>query len=120
MHLRPRFLSRRMAPPEDQSVDLIGALRSQLDTQKRSAPLCEEHLITGSGTRAGCVMCGLIEESRAFSRISYLLQLPNNMEVSDYDIHCDEQLVVKRLEAFLAHVTLLDRSIVTSFRSTPA
>ncbi len=59
---------------------------------------CEEHGKDTGGTR-NCLVCGCMELHRALSRIDYLLGQPNEMEVSDYDVHCDPALVVKRVEA---------------------
>ncbi len=76
----------------------MSAIQDQLDAYKRATQLCDEHQ-PSSGSRAECVICGLIEMSRALSRIDYLLGEPNEMEVSGYDLHCDPQLVVDRVEA---------------------
>ncbi len=68
-----------------------------LDKAWRAAtPLCEKHLPNG-GTRGGCLICGLENMSRALSRIDYLCGPPNDMEISAYDIHCNEDEVVKRV-----------------------
>lgn len=70
---------------------------------EKAVGLCDEHQPTG-GSR-NCVICGLMEMSRALSRIDYLLGDPNLMEVSDYDVHANPQVVVERLKAFLVHAS---------------
>ena len=47
--------------------------------------------------RAGCKKL-----AAALSRIDYLCGPPNEMEVSDYDLHCDENVVVERVRQVLA------------------
>lgn len=71
---------------------------------ERATQFCEKHTPTGS-FRSGCVTCGLIDLSRALSRIDYLLGPPNHMEVSGYDIHCNEQLVVANVKRKLEELT---------------
>ena len=63
---------------------------------KRSAPLCSTHAVPG-GARAGCLVCIIIRFSRALSEIDYLCGTPNEMRVSSYDIHCDEQTVIEHV-----------------------
>lgn len=60
---------------------------------------CAEHDREGGTT--GCLTCACVELSSALSQIDYLLGQPNEMGVSDYDLHCDPQLVVERLRECL-------------------
>lgn len=69
---------------------------SELAAWQAATPLCEKHKPNG-GTRGGCLICGLENMSRALSRIDYLCGPPNDMEISAYDVHCNEEEVVKRV-----------------------
>ena len=46
--------------------------RGKLAELKRSAPICKEHLT--SGTRTGCLVCAVQEMSRALSKIGCLAE----------------------------------------------
>lgn len=67
-----------------------------LREHQKAAPLCEEHKPHG-GTRSGCLVCGLIAQSRALSEIDYLLGPPNEMHVSEYDLSYNAEAVVQRM-----------------------
>ncbi len=48
------------------------------------------------------MICALMKQSAALSKIDYLREgIPNEFEVSSYDLHQSEELVVKRLEEAL-------------------
>lgn len=66
---------------------------AMLIRHKAATPLCHEHMPTG-GTRGGCVICAQIKLSGALSRIDYACGPENDQQVSDYDVHCDEDAVV--------------------------
>jgi hypothetical protein len=77
------------------------SLAAQLESHRKAARLCDEHQPTG-GTRSGCLVCGLIRLSAALSRISYACEEPNDQQCSSYDVHCDEDAVVKQVQDRLA------------------
>lgn len=70
-------------------------LTAEIAQYKAEAPLCEKHQPKG-GTRATCLVCVCIKLSAAISRIDYALGEPNEMNVSGYDVHCNEDEVVQR------------------------
>jgi hypothetical protein len=58
---------------------------------------CVDH--DKSGGTTNCLVCACVELSSALSRIDYLLGEPNEMGLSDYDVHCDPDKVVERVRA---------------------
>ena len=54
--------------------------------------LCDTH--NKSGGSYNCLVCGMMELSSAFSKISYLLGETNEQLVSEYDVNPDPNLVV--------------------------
>lgn len=74
-------------------------------------PFCERHTPNG-GKRSRCLICSLETLSRALSRIDYACGAPNAMNVSDYDVHCDESAVVQRVVERLAEVERLRAQLV--------
>lgn len=81
----------------------VAALRAELAQHKASLPTCEKHK-PDRGARSGCVICSGHALSHALSRIDYACGEPNEMECSDYDVHYNEDEVVKRVVAFRAEV----------------
>lgn len=81
----------------------VAALRAELAQHKASLPTCEKHK-PYRGARNGCVICSGHALSHALSRIDYACGEPNEMECSDYDVHYNEDEVVKRVVAFRAEV----------------
>ena len=98
-----RNLVREAVRVESTAARVAGRAKVEevLNDWQKAAPLCDEHQPSG-GARSSCLVCGLRQMSYAFSRIDYMLGEPNDMEVSDYDLHCDENVVVERLRALLA------------------
>jgi len=85
----------------------IADLHKRITELEKALPTCDEHKPRG-GARATCIICACEKLSGALSQISYLCGPPNELEVSEYDTHYDEQLVVEQvrkriaeLEAFL-------------------
>jgi len=81
---------------------LFQIIRAKLDCHEKAAGFCEAHQPNG-GTR-NCVICGLEKLSAALSRISYLCDKPNPMQISPYDVHCNEAEVVKQVEHLIATI----------------
>ncbi len=66
---------------------------------KAASGFCEKHQPNG-GTR-NCLVCGCIKLSNALHQIDYALGSPNEMEVSDYSLHANEDAVVERVKSAL-------------------
>lgn len=56
---------------------------------------CDKHARPGGHTN--CLTCACEELSDALSEIDYAIGKPNEMHVSDYDVHADPQTVVERI-----------------------
>jgi hypothetical protein len=55
---------------------------------------CDKHQ---GGIYSECLACRYIQLSSALSRISYTCAEPNEMHLSEYDIHCNEDMVVEQV-----------------------
>ena len=73
----------------------LHAVEQEVIRLKAATQLCEKHQ-PGGGTRGHCVICSGLALQGAISRIDYALSEPNEMEVSDYDVHCNEDAVIKK------------------------
>ena len=93
----------RKAAAEELAAERARAdgLEAKLAQYQKEAPLCDAHQPKG-GARGNCVICGMMALSSALSRIDYICGEPNEMAVSGYDVHCDEEAVVKNVEALKA------------------
>lgn len=80
-----------------------GVLADKIDRLEAAVQLCEKHQPNG-GVRAQCVICSGEALSAALSKISYLCSDPNEMEVSPYDIHFDEDAVVDQVRRALSTI----------------
>lgn len=85
-------------------LDDVERLDAELQQWKKATQLCKKHRPSG-GTRSMCVICSGEHLQSALSRIDYLLGEPNEYGVSDYDLHYDEEAVVKRVAALLDRET---------------
>lgn len=73
---------------------------------QKATAFCAAHQPNG-GARARCLVCGLMELTRALSRIDYTFGPPNEMGVSHYDVEPDEDAVVERARTRDAEVAAL-------------
>lgn len=71
-------------------------LADKIDRLEAAVQLCDKHKPNG-GTRSCCVICSGEALSAALSQISYLCSEPNEMGVSPYDAHFDEEAVVDQV-----------------------
>lgn len=63
---------------------------------------------------------GCIKLSSAIDRIDYACGDPNDMEVSDYAIHQDEEQVVRRVSEKLEAMRTAMKEVYNSFTDEPA
>ena len=77
----------------------------ELDRLRKLAPLCAD-CGRGHGTRSGCPYCAMKKLCAALSQIDYAAEEPNagepnDMQVSGFDVHCNEDAVVVHVKATL-------------------
>jgi len=77
----------------------------ELDRLWKLAPLCDK-CSSGHGTRSGCPYCAMKKLCAALSQIDYAAEEPNagepnDMQVSGFDVHCNEDAVVVHVKATL-------------------
>jgi len=77
------------------------ALVKTIADHKKALPTCDIHKPDG-GSRSGCMICALQTLSAALSRIDYACGEPNEMRMSDYDLHCNEEAVVEHVQTRIA------------------
>lgn len=99
----------------------IADLTEKLHIYEKASGFCEKHKPTAGW--CSCLKCVCIELSRAISRIDYALGPPNEMELSAYDVHCEESVVVENAQRAAyklrkAHDTFL--SLAEQIKSTLA
>jgi hypothetical protein len=68
-----------------------------LEEYRKAAPLCDKHKPKG-GTRPMCLICILEGLASALSEISYACEEPNEYQCSSYDLHCNEEIVIKQVQ----------------------
>lgn len=78
-------------------------LERELDEALKAGGFCEKHKPDG-GAR-NCLVCGCEKLSFALSQISYLCGAPNEMRVSEYDTHFNEEEVVKQVDQLRAELS---------------
>lgn len=88
---------------EDEAADLLEKQAARIAELEKALPTCDEHKPRG-GARATCIICACEKLSGALSQISYLCGPPNELEVSEYDTHYDEQLVVEQVRKRIAEL----------------
>jgi hypothetical protein len=88
----------------------LAQLRTENEDLKKSLNACGEHQPTG-GTRASCLVCAVQKLSHAISRMDYACGEPNEMGVSPYDLHYDEDKVVARVEKMCTENAALREAI---------
>lgn len=75
-------------------------LVERAEKAEAAAGFCDKH--KPDGGHRNCLVCGCENLQHALIRISYLCETPNEMQVSDYSIHYNEDAVVKQLQDKLA------------------
>ena len=103
----PRFI--------DSDMHAYAAAQSAADNadlldHKKSAPLCDKHKPTG-GARSVCLICAIRAQQVCLSKISYACEPPNEMEVSAYDWHGDEDSVVDQVKKAIARIKVLEDAL---------
>lgn len=94
-----RSISTRKSVQEgqpDRIADLLEEAAGALGRYADAAPLCDKHKPKG-GKRAVCLACALVRLEQAMSRIDYLCGDPNEYEVSGYDLHRNEEEVIRQV-----------------------
>lgn len=86
---------------------------------QKAAPLCDKHKPTG-GSRSVCLICAIRAQQDCLSRISYACGEPNEMEVSSYDWHGDEESVVDQVKALQAWVKVLEDELRNIAQANPS
>lgn len=71
-------------------------LIAERDTTKAAAGFCEKHQPTGG--HRNCLVCGCQALSRTISKIDYAISPKNDMEVSLFDVDCNEERVIRAVE----------------------
>ena len=101
----------------DSDMHAYAAAQSAADNadlldHKKSAPLCDKHKPTG-GARSVCLICAIRAQQVCLSKISYACEPPNEMEVSAYDWHGDEDSVVDQVKKAIARTKVLEDALWT-------
>jgi hypothetical protein len=97
----------------DEVDEALGNVIRVVENYQQAFPTCEEHKPNG-GVRTECLECHIIKLTHALSRISYLCGEPNEMQVSEYDTHCDADLVVNSVKERLEGAKNLHNALTTS------
>ena len=80
-------------------ADFARKLERERDAAIKSAGFCGKHKPNGGVRNCLVCTCGLL--SFTLSHISYLCGHPNEMNQSDYDLHYNEQEVVKQVQQLI-------------------
>lgn len=89
--------------------DELARLNAELQTYKQAFPTCDKH--KPSGSRGGCLVCGMIQLNAVLSQISYECGEPNEYHLSAYDMDYDEQQVIKQVTTLKAENAALRKCV---------
>ena len=93
-------------------LDALDARERRIEEVEKAVQLCADHQPHG-GARSGCVICAGMRLIAALSRIDYICGSPNEYKVSGYDVHCNEDAVVERVQRLCALLgRLVEASII--------
>ena len=90
----------------------------QVAQWQKATALCPDHQPSG-GARSACILCGLLRLSAALSAIDSLCEEPNEMHVSDYDVHMNEQAVIARVKKLREQIRAMQETTTADLASIP-
>lgn len=85
---------------KDSLRESLGRLIKQRDDAMNAGGFCKKHEPTG-GVRS-CLVCACTKLTHILERIDYAMSEPNEMGVSDYALHYNEDEVLRKVKELVA------------------